>query len=164
MPFGSIFGTKGMSRKSPGVLVKWSLLEKMPDGRAIKKGLRLYFIDADEFKGQVMGALAPPEPDQTFEAPLRFRFHAETDLAFVKQLLSEKLVLDRKKRRVVWVKKRQDNHYLDCAVGHLAMAHFQWSPPLKALAAAKSRAARPGPEPERGGGGWIGNTKGWINR
>ena len=127
-PPRTMFGTKGMSHHTPGVQVKWTLLEKFPNGKTIKNGLRLYFLDVDAFKSVVVWRLT----DGHSEEPIWF--HGNTDNIYFRQILSEKKVWDPKKGKEVWKAVRKDNHYLDTLCGHLAMAHFQWSPSLISVA------------------------------
>ena len=124
-PPGVVFGTKGKSRKEPGVHVKFKPRQKFPDGRAMKYGLKLYFIDTGAFKDELFWRLS----DESTEPIL---FHGEISRQYFKQILAERKVV--KKGKEVWKKVRADNHWLDCAVGHLAMTHWQWSPSLQTMA------------------------------
>lgn len=120
------FGTKGMSgHKDPDEMVKFKLLQKFPNGRAMKTGLRLYHINTDQFKDEIFWRFSEEATDFIW-------FHAQTDRRYFRQILSEKKVTE--KKRVVWKRVRKDNHYLDTLVGHLAMVHWQWAPSLQSLA------------------------------
>ncbi|VFQ44402.1 terminase gpA endonuclease subunit [Desulfoluna butyratoxydans] len=123
---GVVFGTKGMSRKTPGVLVKRSVIETLPDGRKLGGGLALYLIDTDAFKRDIFWRLSEGGAE---EAPLMF--HASTDEPYLKEIASEKLV-KKKGGKEEWERTRA-NHYLDCLVQHVAMAWWQWQPSLAAL-------------------------------
>jgi phage terminase large subunit GpA-like protein len=91
----------------------------------MKYGLKLYFIDTGAFKDELFWRLS----DESTEPIL---FHGEISRQYFKQILAERKVV--KKGKEVWKKVRADNHWLDCAVGHLAMTHWQWSPSLQAMA------------------------------
>ncbi|MBI9112269.1 terminase gpA endonuclease subunit [Maridesulfovibrio ferrireducens] len=160
---GLIFGTKGMSHHTPGVNVKWSLLEQLPGGKKLKNGLRLYLLNADAFKSEVFWRLT----EGCEEEPIWF--HADTDELYIRQILSERLQWDSKKKKEVWKAIRKDNHYLDTLCTHIAMTHFQWKPTLESLAEhlSKPKKANSGPPPinssgtprggafgGRGRGGW----------
>jgi phage terminase large subunit GpA-like protein len=124
-PPGVVFGTKGMSRKDPGVSVKFKMLSKLPNGKPLRNGLRLYLVDVDAFKDLVFWRLS----EETTEP---IRFHSATSTAYFRQLLAEKKVMEKGKE--VWKQIRRDNHYLDCLVGHQALTHWQWTPSLQVLA------------------------------
>jgi phage terminase large subunit GpA-like protein len=146
---GVVFGTKGMSRKDPGIHVKFKMLQKLPNGRALKRGLRLYFIDTDAFKDLLFWRLSDEaRPDGTPLEPVHF--HAKTPEEYFYQVCSEKKVLE--KGSYVWKRKRA-NHWLDCFIGHLAMTHWQWGPSLKTLVA-RAQAVKPEPtaQPATAGG------------
>lgn len=138
-PPGRVFGAKGMSYQRPGVHVYWSLLQKYPDGAAMKGGLRLYHVDAGALKSEALWRLSGEEGAD----PLRF--HGSVTPDYFRQLLSERKQWEGGKE--VWKKIRKDNHWLDCLVLHLAMTHFQWSPSLAVVAQSmlQARAEASGP-------------------
>lgn len=138
-PPGKLVGTKGMSRRTPGVFVKFSTIQKFPDGKPMKKGLRLYFIDTVAFKDLLFWRLGEEGTEPIY-------FHNQTPEEYFKQLVSEKKQLI--KGQYVWVRKRA-NHWLDTMVGHLAMTHFQWTPSFEALALALMQ-AKAMPQPQEG--------------
>ncbi len=159
-PPGLIFGTKGMSWKRPGKRVDWSLQQKLPDGRKLKNGLRLYWIDTDAFKDEIFWRLSE---ESDGEEPIWF--HAQTNQDYFRQILAERKVWEKGKE--VWKQKRRDNHFLDCLVLHMAMVDFQWSPSLQAMAAGMSGREQPPAPPVldassryagRFGGGAFGAT------
>lgn len=138
---GVVYGTKGMSKRTPGVHVRLgNATEKLPNGKTIKSGLRLHFIDTDAFKDVFFWRLGDEAVDKETGVSLEpIHFHAKTPVEYFYQLCSEKKVLD--KRKHVW-KAVRANHWLDCMIGHLAMVHWQWGPSLKALVL-KSQASKP---------------------
>lgn len=137
---GVVFGTKGMSRKSPGVHVKFSYLQKLPNGKNLRSGLKLYLLDTDAFKDDIFWRLSEESTEPIW-------FHSRTGEDYFRQLLSEKKVYE--KNREVWKQVRRDNHFLDCLVGHMAMSHFQWSPCLQAIAARLQRTEDRGQRTDR---------------
>lgn len=128
---GVIFGTKGMSRRMPGQMVDVRAKEQMADGRKLRNGFTLHFIDTDAFKRSIFWSLSEEGYE---EEPITF--HARTDENYLKQIASEKLEKGRDGKET-WVRKRE-NHYLDCMVLHKAMACWQWKPGLAQLALAAS--------------------------
>jgi phage terminase large subunit GpA-like protein len=132
---GVVFGTRGMSRISPGQLVKQSVVEKLPDGRALRGGMPLMWIDTDAFKRDIFWRLA----EGSEEEPLLF--HSQTDDGYLREIASEQLQQG-KDGKEVWVRVRA-NHWLDCLVGHMAMAWWQWSPSLVSMAASMPGGEQP---------------------
>lgn len=124
---GVVFGTKGMSRKTPGQLVDRRSKDQLPDGRKIRSGFNLHFIDTDSFKRYAFWALEEGCEDEPIT------FHGQADEGYLKQIASERLVQG-KDGSESW-KKFRDNHYLDCLVLHAAMAWWQWKPSLAQLTA-----------------------------
>ena len=157
---GLIFGTKGMSHHTPGVNVKWSLLEQLPGGKKLKNGLRLYLLNTDAFKSEVFWRLT----EGYEEEPIWF--HADTDELYIRQILSERLQWDSKKKKEVWKAIRKDNHYLDTLCTHIAMTHFQWKPTLESLAEhlSKPKIVNSGPPPISSSGPSRGSSFGGRGR
>lgn len=157
---GLIFGTKGMSHHTPGVNIKWSLLEQLPGGKKLKKGLRLYLLNTDAFKSEVFWRLT----EGYEEEPIWF--HADTDELYFRQILSERLQWDSKKKKEVWKAIRKDNHYLDTLCTHIAMTHFQWKPTLESLAEhlSKPKVVNSGPPPISSSGPSRGSSFGGRGR
>lgn len=128
---GVMFGTKGMSRETPGVLIRVSGTEMDARGRRLPHGLALHLINGGAFKRLAFWRLA----EGAEEEPVTF--HGGTTPDYLKQIASERLEKD--KRGVeVWHRIRA-NHYLDCLVGHLALEHWQWAPSLQSLAGHDAR-------------------------
>lgn len=125
VPRGVVHGTKGMSRRTPGQFVKiGSPLEKLPNGRALKRALRLYLIDTIAFKDLLFWRFSEESTEPIW-------FHSGTGRDYLRELCSERKEI--RKGKHVW-KAVRANHWLDCAVMHLAMTHFQWTPALAAVA------------------------------
>ncbi|MBU1612389.1 MAG: phage terminase large subunit family protein, partial [Proteobacteria bacterium] len=123
---GTVYGTKGMSHRNPGTLVKFSVQEQYPNGKPMKRGLRLYFIDSAAFKDLLFWRLGE-------EGTEPIHFHGKCSDEYFRQIVSEKKVLQ--KGKYIW-KKFRANHWLDCLVGHLALTHFQWVPSFESVALA----------------------------
>ena len=131
---GVVFGTKGMSRKTPGYHVRLgNPMQQLPNGKKLKRPMRLHFIDTDAFKDLFFWRLSDEARDEEGRWLEPIHFHAKTPPEYFYQLCSEKKVLQ--KGTYIW-KRIRANHWLDCMIGHLAMAHWQWSPSLKAMVAA----------------------------
>ena len=138
---GVIYGTKGMSRYSPGVFVKDTVIDTLPDGKKLSSPYTLKLLDTDSFKRLIFWRFG----EGNEEEPITF--HAQTDMNYLKEIASERLVKVRGEEK--WVAHRA-NHYLDCLVGHMAMEQWQWKPSLAQLAqAARARDdAAPQPKPQ----------------
>lgn len=123
---GVMFGTKGMSRERPGVLIHVTGTEMDARGRRLPHGLALHLINGGAFKRLAFWRLA----EGAEEEPISF--HSGTTQDYLRQIASERLEKD--KRGIEIWKRFRANHYLDCLVGHLALEHWQWAPSLQALA------------------------------
>ncbi|KXB09443.1 hypothetical protein AKJ60_00300 [candidate division MSBL1 archaeon SCGC-AAA385M11] len=122
-----------MSHQDRNQQVKFSYLQKFPNGRIMRTGLRLYQIKTEAFKDHFFWRLFEESTQPVW-------FHPQIQRDYFRQQLSEKKVTVKGKE--YWKRVRRHNHWLDCAVGHLAMTHFQWSPPLQGLADSKRKEGR----------------------
>jgi phage terminase large subunit GpA-like protein len=106
----NVFGTKGISHSSHN-RVKQGKIEKMPgrQGAPIPGGLILWEINTLAMKDVLWYHLKLPAG-----SPGRFTFHSETDLDYLKQILSEKKEMQRS-GKFEW-KKRGKNHWLDATL------------------------------------------------
>jgi phage terminase large subunit GpA-like protein len=106
-----VVGTKGASQKMKGKVAKQSKIEKDPGktGRPIPGGLHIWEIDTDQMKRNLWFHLRIEEGD-----PGRFTFHSGTDFDYIKHILAERLVRD-KKGKEEW-KRRGKNHWLDATI------------------------------------------------
>jgi phage terminase large subunit GpA-like protein len=121
-----VVGTKGASHPLKNLMAKQAKIEKEPgkNGKPIPGGLRIWEIDTDQLKRNLwfhlrIGAeeIIDPETGEIIAAsnvPGRFTFHADTDLDYIKHLLSEKLIRD-KKGKEEW-KRKGKNHWLDATI------------------------------------------------
>ena len=123
---GVMFGTRGQSREVAGRFVTVSTVEADAQGKKIRRGQTLHGINTDAFKRIIFWRLA----EGFDEEPITF--HSDTDKDYFKQLASERLEKDRNGMEK-W-KAFAANHYLDCLVGHHALAHAHWAPSLVQLA------------------------------
>lgn len=138
---GVLYGTKGMSRTMPGVLVRVTSTEPTAEGRRLPGGMSLHLINGDAFKRLLFWRLA----EGFDEEPVTF--HAAADESYFRQIASERLETGRNGAEV-W-KRIRENHYLDCLVGHLALEWWQWSPSLASLAAGPRETAPAGDVAQR---------------
>ena len=126
------FPTKGHdSQDKP---LKTSLIDVSDRGRIIKHGLQLWHLDSDYFKSWVHARVQWPQGESG-------AFHLPVDCTddYCQQLVAEQRLV-KATGRVVWIKTRRDNHYLDCEVLNAAAAHTLGVHTLRAAA----------PEPEGG--------------
>jgi terminase, large subunit len=129
-----VFGVKGSSTAQVKK-VNPRVIDKMARGnRPIPGGITLYFLDTDAFKEAFFWRLGrkPGEPQA-------ITLHADTDLAYARQVLAEQKQRD-KKGNVSWVQVRRDNHLLDCEVYSDACADPEWMPSLLLITNLSDRA------------------------
>jgi phage terminase large subunit GpA-like protein len=107
----SVVGTKGASREMKNTMSKQIKIEKEPgkNGRPIPGGLHVWEIDTNQMKKNLWFHLRIEAG-----APGRFTFHSGTDFDYIKHLLSERLVRDRRGKEE-W-KRRGKNHWLDATI------------------------------------------------
>lgn len=160
-------------RTIPGLPYKASRIDRHPrTGQVIPGGLILWHINTSWYKDRLARLIhvAPGEPG-------KWHLHAGVSRDYAQQMTSEHKVSVRKGKTGAWVEvwqpKKQGiaNHYWDCEVYAMAAADM-----LRALNmrrdeerlvySPRPRAAReedrPGRRRERGG--WLGETKGWLDR
>jgi hypothetical protein len=103
--------------------------------KLIPGGLELRLLDTTQYKGLIHWRLGRKEvtEDKPAESQ-RFYLHADTQIEYVKQLLSEEWRPD-KKKVMHWKQVYAANHLLDCEVIAAACADMEWLPSLQMLAA-----------------------------
>jgi phage terminase large subunit GpA-like protein len=106
--------TKGRDRLNKPLLP--SLIDVTFRGQVHKKGLQLWHLDSDYFKSWVQGRLVWPE-----DQPGRFWVPQDVTDDYCMQLTAEARV-PKPSGLAVWVKVRQENHFLDCEAINVAMA------------------------------------------
>ena len=109
-----VFGTKGLARAMKRK-VRQGKIDKMPGpkGEPISGGFWIWEMDTSELKKDMWFHLQR-EPDKLG----RFTFHSETDLDYMRHLLSEKYLIEGGK----WVwKKKGRNHWLDATIINFAL-------------------------------------------
>jgi phage terminase large subunit GpA-like protein len=102
--------------------IRWSMLDRMPDGTPIPGGIRLLLVDGQHFKGVLFARMAIKRGD-----PGYWHLHAGTARDYARQIVAEILVdkTDSKGHRFQeWRQVRPDNHYLDCEIEQLAAANM----------------------------------------
>lgn len=169
-PPGRVFGTKGASHKwsMQGKHIQVKRIDTLPSsGKLIPGGLELRIINTDAYKETIHWRLTRKEAEgETPAESQRFYVHAETDMAYVRQLLSEE---QRKDRRGVtsWKKVFHHNHLLDCEILAAVCADSEWLPSLRMLAAhLKKRRGDAGEEASRNESksNPVTRKKGWFKR
>lgn len=98
--------------------VKMSKIDITVRGKVLKKGLDLWHINTDHFKSWVYGRIEWPT-----DQPGAFLLSRETTDDYCMQLTAEARVT-KPSGHFVWVRIRQDNHYLDCEVLNVAAAYM----------------------------------------
>ena len=111
---GKIWGIKGASRRFPaGNKLQHSVIDKMPGGKPIPGGLRLWMLNTHALKDTFWSRV---EAGRVF-------FHSETGAEFAQQLTAEAREWDQQKKQWLWVQQgNQANHYLDGSIYAAAMA------------------------------------------
>ncbi len=109
-----IFGIKGASEGFPGAnKLKYSVIDKMPGGKAIPGGLRLWNLNTNALKDAFWARV---EAGRVF-------FHDAAGEDFARQLTAEAREWDQKKKQWIWRQQgNQPNHYLDSTIYASAMA------------------------------------------
>ncbi|MBX9740765.1 MAG: phage terminase large subunit family protein [Beijerinckiaceae bacterium] len=124
--------------------VKLSKLDRMPSGRIVPGGLRLWHVDTDHFKSRLHADMrtAVEQDDPTFT------LHADTGDDYLRQVTAEALIVKPNGARVWTVAKSRDNHLFDCEVLAMAAAYIhrgKWAGDFTAQGARQASAARPAP-------------------
>ncbi|HUX00557.1 MAG TPA: terminase gpA endonuclease subunit [Phycisphaerae bacterium] len=130
---------RGMERMAQPI--RWTTLDRMPDGGPIPGGLRLLLADGAHFKSVLFHRMAIRRGD-----PGYWHLHADTGRDYARQMTAEVLVdrVDGFGRRIQrWKQIRPDNHYLDCEVEQLAAAAVLGIRYAQAIAPAQPAAAPP---------------------
>jgi len=151
-----LFGTKGSSWETIH-RIKERHIDKMPGdkGAIIPGGLVLIEINTDAMK-DVMWFHLRIEQDK----PGRFTFNNTIETDYIRHLLAEEYRLQ-KNGKWEWVKKRKDNHLLDCTVIAFAMADSEFRGGIRVIQRAPAPGGEPGKMPPMNPvtyqprGGWV---------
>lgn len=137
---GRVFACKGASHESP-TPVRAVMIDRFPTSRIrIPGGLWLHLLDTHYFKSLIFARLAE-------DARQPISLHRKTEMSFASQITAEVLIRDRN-GKMVWQRKRKNNHYLDCTMLATACTDGSWLPSLQmlvereALAQARNAPAR----------------------
>jgi phage terminase large subunit GpA-like protein len=110
---GRVFGIKGASRRlAGGKKMLMSLIDRMPSGRALPGGIRLWLLDTDLLKDAIWSRI---ESGQFF-------LHAGAGEDYARHLAAEAKERDARGRTAWVVQGARANHLLDCEVYAAAMA------------------------------------------
>lgn len=124
--------------------VKMAKLDRMPSGRVVPGGLRLWHVDTDHFKTRLHTEMriAAEQDDPVFS------LHAETSDDYLRQVTAEQLIIKPNGARVWTVPKSRANHLFDCEVLAMAAAYIhrgKWAGDFSAQSARQAAAAAPAP-------------------
>lgn len=131
--------TKGSSRPL-NTLFKRGLVDVNYRGKQVRSGLALWTLNTDLFKTEIYAKLGYP-----IDKPGRWYLPADVSDDFIEQISSEFKNSDTGK----WEKIRQDNHYLDCLVGNLALSAMNKWDKLKEEKENKNKPTQAIPCPKR---------------
>lgn len=150
---GRVIATKGHDTQSKPLSP--SLIDVTVRGKLVKQGLQLWHMDSDYFKSWVHGRLQWPS-----DQPGAWHVPSDVTDDYCQQVTAEARVT-KPSGRVVWVRVRRDNHFLDCEALNVAAAHS-----LGVHRAKSEPVAQPVvtslPPPRQA---WVGNRKGsWFRR
>jgi terminase, large subunit len=110
---GRVFGVKGASRRlAGGKKMQMSIIDRMPSGRALPGGIRLWLLDTDLLKDAIWSRI---ESGQFF-------LHAGAGEDYARHLAAEAKERDARGRTAWVVQGARANHLLDCEVYAAAMA------------------------------------------
>lgn len=154
---GRIWGIKGASRRFPaGNKLQHSVIDKMPGGKPIAGGLRLWILNTHALKDTFWSRV---EAGRVF-------FHGGTGVDFARQLTAEAREWDQQKKQWLWRQQgNQANHYLDGSIYAAAMADPECWGGLEVLPLPKPAQGEASPE-EQGINPTTGKPRGgyWRNR
>jgi phage terminase large subunit GpA-like protein len=113
---GRVLPSKGHDELSkPAYITK---IDVTPQGKPARAGVTLAHVDASYFKSWVHGRIAWPA-----DQPGAWHLPVDASDDYCEQLVAESRVL-KASGRVVWVRSRKANHYLDAEVLNAAAAHL----------------------------------------
>lgn len=122
---GRVFACKGLSRESH-TPVRPTNIDRLPSSRKrIPGGLWLYLLDTHHFKSLLFARLRP-------DARQPMTLHAQTGEDYARHLTAESLVREQN-GKAKWVRKRKDNHLLDCTMMAHACVDGSWLPSLSQM-------------------------------
>lgn len=119
-----VWATKGNPKPFPGpeILKVGKPLEKTPSGKPMPGGLKIVSLDTHKLKNKFHSRLQSAiENDGERPAYL----HQDVGIEYARQILAEELRMDEQGHEE-WVPVRNDNHWLDCECGCIALAEPEW--------------------------------------
>lgn len=116
-----VWGTKGSSNPLPTMLKLGPPQTRTSSGKPLRRAFKGVLLDTTKFKDLFFERLELAQAGRTGGAYL----HEKTGMDYAEQIVAEVKEVDDKGVEV-WVKKRKDNHWLDCEVGCAALAHWEW--------------------------------------
>jgi phage terminase large subunit GpA-like protein len=122
-----ILATKGLQRWGRPAIGQPTLVDVDMDGRKIKQGCKVWGIGTWPLKASHYSALRVERTADQVVFPAGYRHHgAWMDEVYFRQLTAEHLVEIKVHGKVTGRKwdKTGPNHFLDCAVGNLALAEY----------------------------------------
>jgi phage terminase large subunit GpA-like protein len=122
-----ILATKGLNGWSRPALGQPTLVDVDMEGRKIKQGCKVWGIGTWPLKASHYSALRVERAPDQLEYPEGYRHHGLwMDEVYFRQLTAEQLVDVMVHGKVTTRKweKNGPNHFLDCAVGNLALAEY----------------------------------------
>lgn len=143
---GLAWPTKGHSDQDTPI--KIAAIDITVGGRLVKQGVKLAHLDTDFFKRWIHSRIRWPAGE-----PGEWHLYRDTTEDYCRQLVAEELML-KASGRATWIKRSNDNHFLDCEVGATAAA---WSlnafklPTFAEFQAAQITQSDPGGSPENNG-------------
>ena len=90
--------------------LKPSTIDYSIGGALIKGGVKIYHVDTDYFKRWLHARVRWPK-----DQPGGWHLHRDITEDYCKQIVAEELVL-KPSGQTVWIKRRRENHYLDCEI------------------------------------------------
>lgn len=163
---GLALAIKGRRTVSNGIPYTITTLDKMPDGTAIKEGLKLYILDTTYFKDKIT-RLVQNTVEQTAGFGGWF-FHKNPSKDYLQQFCAEHKAVtrDRKGRPTqAWVpiKRQNPSHFWDTEVYGLAAAEIIHVPSMQPPAA-PPRVYNPNENDEANSqkSNWINKNKDWL--
>ncbi|UIJ38541.1 phage terminase large subunit family protein [Desulfobaculum bizertense] len=122
-----VHGIKGASRAMQQI-VRPSTLPRDPKlPSRYQEPLTFYLLDTEALKDAIHFVRLRPD------SRMPMWLHSETDDSYLRQMMAEKRVENRKTGKVIWDAGSRANHLFDCEVYAAACAHPDWTPSMRTL-------------------------------
>jgi phage terminase large subunit GpA-like protein len=116
-----VFGVRGNQREQATIALASKPLENTPSGKPLPGSFQIFRLDTGRLKDEVIWKLGEAAEEREKGAFL----HSKVGKDYAKQILAEEKRIN-EKGLLEWVQIKRDNHFLDCEVYCMALAHPEW--------------------------------------